>query len=412
LSPEASIDSPYYALHVARTRRLIGLLCLLALVVIGIDVSGFEIRLPRVGGGSSASTQASLPGVRAVGSTPLLRVGNGAPAGGDLAFLATEPNGNLVVSDRARKSILRFDAAGHLLSEWGPRLGETQLSEPAGVAVQGGAYYVVDRGTPRVFRLDGSGRVLNTFSLEAQGVYGLNGLAIDSSDNLYVADTGRNRILMLAPTGAVVKQFGKGGSGLGDFTQPMMLAFLPDGSSVVADWENSRLEHWDTTFNALDAWSVGFHPFGVAVDPYGRIYLPDSEKRRIVAYTQRGDVLGEMGGPDGQTIDVSPRQIAVGPGLPVALYALGSDGIVRLDLENTTPPPQGSSDIDLVSPILFLLLLAVPVVALVMRRGRHRSLRSASHGPIGLDAENRAQREDQQASADQPLLVPDQPKRK
>src|SRR5262249_40146957 len=219
---------------------------------------------------------------------------------------------------------------------------------------------VVDRGTPRVFRLDGSGRVLNAFSLEAQGVYGLNGLAIDSSDNLYVADTGRNRILVLAPTGAVGKQFGKGGSGLGDFTQPMMLAFLPDGSSVVADWENSRLEHWDTTFNALDAWSVGFHPFGVAVDPYGRIYAPDSEKRRIVAYTQRGDVLGEMGGPGGQTIDVSPRQIAVGPGLPVALYALGSDGIVRLDLENTTPPPQGSSDIDLVSPILFLLLLAVP----------------------------------------------------
>src|SRR5215467_12716749 len=156
LNPEASIDSPYYALHVARTRRLIGLLCLLALVVIVIDVSGFEIRLPRVGGGNSASTQAILPGVRAVASTPLLRVGNGAPAGGDLAFLATEPNGNLVVSDRARKSILRFDAAGHLLSEWGPRLGETQLSEPAGVAVQGGAYYVVDRGTPRVFRLDGS----------------------------------------------------------------------------------------------------------------------------------------------------------------------------------------------------------------------------------------------------------------
>jgi hypothetical protein len=210
----------------------------------------------------------------------------------------------------------------------------------------------------------------------------------------------------------VVKQFGKGGSGLGDFTQPMMLAFLPDGSSVVADWENSRLEHWDTTFNALDAWSVGFHPFGVAVDPYGRIYAPDSEKRRIVAYTQHGDVLGEMGGPGGQTIDVSPRQVAVGPGLPVALYALGSDGIVRLDLENTTPPPQGSSDIDLVSPILFLLLLAVPVVALVMRRGRDRSLRSASHGPIGLDAENRAQREDQQASADQPLLVPYEPKRK
>jgi DNA-binding beta-propeller fold protein YncE len=402
---------------VARTRRLIGLLCLLALVAIVVDVSGFEIRLPRPGGGASSASApsgpTSLPGVRAAASTVLLRVGSGAPPGGDLAFLAAEPNGNLLVSDRARKSILRFDPSGHLLSEWGPRLGDTELSEPAGVAVQGGAYYVIDRGLPRVFRLDDSGRVLNTFSLEAQGVYGLNGLAIDSSDNLYVSDTGRNRILVLAPTGGVVKQFGRGGSGLGEFTQPMMLAFLPDGSSVVADWENSRLEHFDATFNALDAWSLGFHPWGVAVDQYGRIYTADTEKRRVVAYTPRGDVLGEMGGPSGGlSIDVSPRQVAVGPGLPVTLYALGSEGVARLDLENTAPPPQGGSDIDLVSPLLFLLLLAVPAVALLSRRSRPRSVGSAPHRPVGLDAEDGTQRQQQQASADQPLLVPHQTERK
>jgi DNA-binding beta-propeller fold protein YncE len=385
---------------------------LLALVAIVVDVSGFEIRLPRPGGAPSAST-AGLPGVRAASSTLLVRVGNGAPAGGDLAFLATEPNGNLVVSDRARKTILRFDAAGHLLSEWGPRFGDTQLSEPAGVAVQAGAYYVLDRGMPRVFRLDSGGRVLDTFSLESQGVYGLNGLAIDSSDNLYVADTGRNRILVLAPTGAVIKQFGSGGQELGQFTQPMMLGFLPDGSSVVADWENSRLEHFDASLKALDAWSVGFHAWGVAVDQYGRIYAPDSEKRRVVAYTPQGDVLGELGGPGGGvSIDVSPRQVAIGPGLPVALYVLGSEGIARLDLENTAPPPQGGGDLDLVSPILFGLLLAIPLVALLMRRGRDRSVRSTPHGEVRLDAENGTQRQHKQTGADQPLLVAHQTERK
>ena len=384
---------------------------MLALVAIVVDVSGFEIRLPRPGGAPAASTT-GLPGVRAATSTLLLRVGSGAPAGGDLAFLATEPNGNLVVSDRARKSVLRFDPAGHLLSEWGPRVGDATLSEPAGVAVQGGAYYVVDRGLPRVFRLDGGGRVLDMFSLESQGVYGLNGLAIDSSDNLYIADTGRNRILVLAPTGAVIKQFGSSGQELGQFTQPMMLSFLPDGSSVVADWENSRLEHFDASLKALDAWSVGFHPFGVAVDPFGRIYAPDSEKRRVVAYSPQGDVLGEIGGPGGAvSIDVTPRQVAIGPGLPIALYVLGSEGIARLDLENTPPPPQGGGDVDVVSPILFGLLLAIPVVALLMRSRRDRSVRSAPNGPVRLNAENGTQRQQEQAGADQQLLVPHQTER-
>ena len=221
-------------------------------------------------------------------ATTLVRVGNGVPAGSDLAFLAVEPAGNLVVTDRARKSVLRFDASGHLLSEWGPRLGELALSEPAGVAVDGDAYYVLDRGSPRIFRLDANGRLQSSFSLEAQGTYGLNGLAVDPDGNLYVADTGRNRILVYSPSGALLRQFGHQGSGLGEFTQPMALAFLPDGSFVVSDWENSRLERWDHAFTATDAWSIGFHAFGVAADQDGRVYAPDPERRRVEVYSSTG----------------------------------------------------------------------------------------------------------------------------
>src|SRR5260370_37272497 len=125
---------------------------------------------------------------------------------------------------------MRFDVGGQLVSDWGPTFGDIELTEPAGVAVSGDSYYVVDRGTPRILRLDGNGRLQATFNLEPLGPYGLNGLAIDAGGHLYVADTGRNRLLVLSSSGQLIKQVGHGGSDLGGFTQPMMLAFAPDGT--------------------------------------------------------------------------------------------------------------------------------------------------------------------------------------
>src|ERR671932_2601511 len=145
------------------TRRLIGVITLLARLDILAGVSGFELPF----GGAGQGAERAVPGVRAVGSEVLLRVGSGAPPGGELAFLAVEPGGGLFVSDARRQTVMRFDATGHILSEWGPRMGNLPLSEPAGVAVHGVTFYVVDRGTPRVVRLDGAGRLQAAINLAA-----------------------------------------------------------------------------------------------------------------------------------------------------------------------------------------------------------------------------------------------------
>jgi sugar lactone lactonase YvrE len=392
-------------------RHLVGLLALVALVAIAIGMLGLELPFGRSNG---AQPGAARSGVRALGATPLVRVGNGAPAGGELAFLALEPSGNLVVTDRARKSVLRFDAAGHLLSEWGPRLGDQTIVEPAGVAVAGDSYYVLDRGQPRIFQLDANGRLQNWFSLEGQGPYGLNGLAVDPAGNLYVADTGRNRILVYAPNGTFIRQFGRRGTGLGEFVQPMSMAFLPDGSLVVSDWENSRLERWDTSFDATDAWSIGYRAFGVAADQDGRIYAPDPERKRIGVYSATGDTLAEIGGPGGTPIEISPRQVAIGPAQPTSLYVLGGDGIARVDLDTIAAPVgASSSDVDLLSPIVLVLLLALPLAALLLRRGRSArgSVAATSDGEVGLQAEDRAQGQHQQPQANQEPVVAHQAER-
>jgi sugar lactone lactonase YvrE len=386
-----------------RTRRLIGLLCVLALAAIAIGVSGFELAVPRLGAGGNPD--GAVLGVRATATTALIRVGAEAPEGSELAFLAIERSGNLLVSDRQRQSILRFDATGHLLSEWGPRLTATDaIAEPAGIATAGDIVYVLDRAIPRLFKLDTTGSHLDTFNLETLGTYGLNGLAVDPMGNIYAADTGRNRILVFSPSGSLVRQFGRGGSGLGEFTQPMALSFAPDGSFFVADWENGRVARFDASFTATDAWSAGFRPFGIAVDSIGRVYAPDAERRRVVAYSSRGALLAELGGGE---LDLAPRQVATSDADPLTLYVLGYQGVVRLDLQNGAPVPQSADDIDLLSPLLMLLLVAVPIAAVVLRRGRGRpaSVGATLHGEVGLQAVNGAQGEHQQPRRDQDLAL-------
>jgi sugar lactone lactonase YvrE len=397
--------------RVRRSRQLVGLLTGVALLAIVVGVTGLDVSLPLQ---TRNTERAALPGVRALAASVLLRVGAGAPTGGQLAFLAVEPNGNLLISDSKRHTVMRFDPSGHLLSEWGPRLGDTILIEPAGVAVQNNSYYVLDRGMPRVFHLDASGSVLAVLSLESFGTYGLNGLSVDRAGNIYAADTGRNRILVLAADGALRRMVGRAGVDLGGFTQPMMLAFGPDGSFFVADWENSRIERWSAVFEATDAWSIGFHPFGVAVDQIGRVFVPDPEHRRVEAYSPQGVLLGDMGGAGSPPIDLAPKQVAIGGSDQPSLYVLASDGIVRLDLADTPAPPQGGSDVDVVSLVVIAVLVIVLGSAVLSRRARKRTalLAGATLGrPIRLHAENGTQRQHQKTSGNQDLLIADQPKR-
>jgi NHL repeat len=405
------IDWPLLCdVRVVGRQRLIGVLTLVVLLAIGVGISGFQLSLPQFGG--AGAERPALPGVRPLAATVVLRVGAGAPPGGELAFLAVEPNGNLVVSDSKRRSVLRFDPSGHLLSEWGPQLGDAVLTEPAGVAVQGDSFYVVDRGTPRIFRLDAAGRVQATFNLESFGTYGLNGLAVDRGGNIYVADTGRNRILVFNPDGSLLRMVGRGGSDLGGLTQPMMLGFAPDGSFFVADWENSRIERWEATFEASNAWATGFHPFGVAVDQAGRIFVPDSEHRRVEVYSAQGAILGELGAPGSPPIDVVPKQVALSRSAQPSLYVLGGDGIVRLDLDNTPPPPQGGPDVDVVSLVVIGLLVVLVGSAVLSRRARRGAGSRAALGrPIRLETEDGAQRQYQQTQADEDLLIAHQTKR-
>ena len=142
------------------------------------------------------------------------------------------------------------------------------------------------------------------------------GMSVDSSGNLYVADSKNHRIHKFAAAGSPLKVWGKKGDGEGEFNDPCGIAISSDGFVYVADTWNHRVQKFDLDGNFLRQWSAEpsfWGPRGIAVSPDGqRIYLTDTGNKKVFAYDPDGQELarwGEEGSKNGEIIE--PVGIAV-----------------------------------------------------------------------------------------------------
>jgi len=67
-------------------------------------------------------------------------------------------------------------------------------------------------------------------------------VAIDSIGNVYVADWDNNRIQKFNTTGTYITQWGSSGSGSGQFNLPRSIAVDSSGNVYVVDENNSRIQ--------------------------------------------------------------------------------------------------------------------------------------------------------------------------
>ena len=69
---------------------------------------------------------------------------------------------------------------------------------------------------------------------------------MDASGEVYVADTGNNRIEVFTSSGAYLTQWGSAGSGNGQFANPGGVAVNATGTVYVADTDNDRIQMFGT----------------------------------------------------------------------------------------------------------------------------------------------------------------------
>lgn len=146
------------------------------------------------------------------------------------------------------------------------------------------------------------------------------GLVFDLEGNLYVADFANHSIRRITPKGVVSTFAGTGAPGFADgfrlnasFNHPYGLAIDREGNMYVGDVDNHRIRKIspDGTVTTLAGGSKGFadrngpvarfnQPYGVAVDSQMNVYVADSYNNRVRKIAPDGSVSTLAGnGHDG-----------------------------------------------------------------------------------------------------------------
>jgi sugar lactone lactonase YvrE len=198
------------------------------------------------------------------------------------AAIAVDAAGNLFIADTNNERVRKVSPEGIITTvagngtsgsngDGGPARS-AQLSEPAGIAVDSaGNLFISDTGGQRIREVNSAGVIVTVAGNGTKGfsgdggpavsaqLAGPAGIAVDGAGNLFIADSLNNRIAMVAPNGIISTVAGNGTYGFGG-----------DGGPAAA---------------AQLAYSQG-----VAVDGTGNLFIADTNNQRIRKVTPDGTI--------------------------------------------------------------------------------------------------------------------------
>ncbi len=143
-----------------------------------------------------------------------------------------------------------------------------------------------------------------------------NGIAVDSSSFIWVVDSGNNRLEKFTSAGVFVAAYGSAGSGNNQFSNPTDVAINPTSKEIyVTDTGNNRIEQFTSagvfvkTFGTLGSGAGQLKsPSDLTIDSSGNVWVADTGNHRIEKFSSSGGYLTAM---TGSGFLATPRGIAV-----------------------------------------------------------------------------------------------------
>lgn len=215
-------------------------------------------------------------------------------------YVAVNPRTEEVyVSDRLREDIDVYSASGSYLRAIRPTSGLGRGAEPMGLAFgPEGNLYVTDVGgkekkQQRVLVFNNSGtQALREFG-RSEDFWFPNGIALDSSGDMYVADSDNGRLAILSPGGQLLSEISRG-VGEGNLDLPRGVAIDGHNRLYVVDTTAQGVYVYQLPDRATEPPKyIGIfgtegigngqfeYPNGIAIDRTGRIYVTDRENGRV-----------------------------------------------------------------------------------------------------------------------------------
>jgi len=223
---------------------------------------------------------------------------------------------DVFVADTDNNRIQKFTSSGTFVYSLTPGPTQGPFSSPKDVASEAtGKFYVADTGNSRVMKFDSNGVFTWTVGLPTPTSGGPTplpnstpapfGITVGSDNKIYVADVGYHRIQRFDANGNYEASWGGYGSAdsstIPQLDKPQGMAIDSAGNIYVADTGNNRIQRFDQngTLATRVVWgSYGTQdgnfdqPRNVVVDPQNRVFVSEVGNRRIQAF---GDATNSAG---------------------------------------------------------------------------------------------------------------------
>ena len=272
-------------------------------------------------------------------------------------FVRLSPDGKLWVCDISNRFFI-FDLDGNLQEVWGAPgsgPGQFRFQDPSFETCSitfapDGSFYVVDSLNHRVQRFDRDHTFLGEWGRHGSGDGQFllpYALAIARDGNVLVTDILRGDIQRFDPNGTFLGAFDGSTGPDGTLTGPGSIAIDAAGRVYVGESDANRVRVFDLDGTQIGVLGEGGPDFGgfngpvdIAIDEQGYAHVADAFNNRILVFNPNGHFefeWGEFGSGDGQFNN--PGSIALNRGGTAYVVDWRGDRIEKFKITGPFPPP-------------------------------------------------------------------------